>query len=150
MFALTNGLSKDKTAGREAWEKGCDHLKRDISVCKWLHPEFQFWFLIQYFLSGQNWPSLLVMLEQNDRSHPIIPSDAAKQWTVCDPGQTSALRVGPEKRNYFIYEDIIPPLGSYWGIWQEINHCNTIVTKCWPQRGQHYIHSPNQKIHQKQ
>lgn len=98
LFSLTKRLSKDKTAGREAREKACDHLKRDISGCKWLHPEFQFWSLIQYFLSGQNWPNLLVMLERHDRSHPIIPGDTAKQWTVCDPGQTSALRFGLRKR----------------------------------------------------
>lgn len=98
VFSLTKSLTKDKTVRREAREKGCDHLKRDISGCKWLHPEFQCRPLIQYFHSGQNWPSLLVMLEQHGRSHPIIPGDAAKQWTVCDPGQTSALRAGPGKK----------------------------------------------------
>lgn len=154
MFSLTKSLSEDKTVRRGAQEKGCDHLKRDISGCKWLHPEFQCRPLIQYFHSGQNWPSLLVMLEQHGRSYPIIPGDAAKQWTVCDPGQTSALRVCPEKKKggHFIYKDTAPLLSSYWffaGIWQEINHCNTIVTQCWPKRRQHYVHSLNQKIHQK-
>lgn len=43
------------------------------------------------------------MLEQHDRSHPIIHGDATKQWTVCDPGQTSALRVGPEKKETVLY-----------------------------------------------
>lgn len=44
------------------------------------------------------------MLEQHGRSYPIIPGDAAKQWTVFDPGQISALRVSPEKkRNLILY-----------------------------------------------
>lgn len=41
------------------------------------------------------------MLEQHGRSYPIIPGDAAKQWTACDPGQISALRVCPEKKEFF-------------------------------------------------
>lgn len=40
------------------------------------------------------------MLEQHGRSYPIIP-DAAKQRTVCDPGQVSALRVCPEMLGVF-------------------------------------------------
>lgn len=79
-------------------EKGCDHLKRDISNCKQLHPEFQWRPLIQYFYSGQNQPSLLVMLEHHGRSQPIIPGSAAKQWTMYDPGQTSVGGAGHEKK----------------------------------------------------
>lgn len=48
------------------------------------------------------------MLEQHGRSYPIIPGDAAKQWTVFDPGQISALRVSAEKKEFiFIFGGIV-------------------------------------------
>lgn len=123
--------------GWGARKKGCYHLKRDISGCKWLHPEFQCRPLIQHSHSGQNWPSLLVMLEQRGRSYPIIPGDAAKQWTAGDPGQTPALTISYTRTClYFPLAWFLP----------EFDRNSTVATLLSHRKGLHYAHSPDQKI----
>lgn len=83
--------------------------------------------------SGQNWPSLLVMLEQHGRSHPIIPGGAAEQWTVCDPGQSTAASAGPrrkkKKRRGGFY--IRRPGYSYLLIFEEFYRKSTVATLLW-------------------
>lgn len=42
------------------------------------------------------------MLEQHGRSYPIIPGDAAKHWTVCDPAQICFKNESGQKRILFL------------------------------------------------